>query len=68
MSVSAKVKHPPLPSQHLLPEEDAIDDPDEDDEADPTVPGDLWYRQLAAAQESGWKRRRILAGGQAIRR
>jgi hypothetical protein len=28
----------------LLPEEDAIDDPDEDDEADPTVPGDLWFR------------------------
>ena len=28
---------------HLLPEEDALDDPD-DDEADPTLPGDLWFR------------------------
>jgi hypothetical protein len=27
----------------LLPEEDVLDDPDDDDEADPTVPGDLWY-------------------------
>ena len=30
-------------SANLLPEEDAIDDPDDDDEADPTLPGDLWY-------------------------
>jgi hypothetical protein len=29
---------------HLLPEEDALDDPDEDGEADPTLPGDLWFR------------------------
>jgi hypothetical protein len=28
---------------HLLPEEDVLDDPDDDDEADPTVPGDLWF-------------------------
>jgi hypothetical protein len=28
----------------LLPEEDALDDPDEDGEADPTLPGDLWFR------------------------
>jgi hypothetical protein len=28
----------------LLPEEDAIDDPDDDDETDPTLPGDLWFR------------------------
>jgi hypothetical protein len=27
----------------LLPEEDVLDDPDEDDEADPTLPGDLWF-------------------------
>lgn len=33
------------PRPHLLPEEDVLDDPDDDDEADPTVPGDLWYRQ-----------------------
>ncbi len=32
----------PLPRQ-LLPEEDVLDDPDDDDEADPTVPGDLWF-------------------------
>ena len=29
----------------LLPEEDALDDPDEDGEADPTLPGDLWFRR-----------------------
>ena len=28
---------------HLLPEEDVLDDPDDDDEADPTIPGDLWF-------------------------
>ena len=33
----------PAPRQ-LLPEEDAIADPDDDDEADPTLPGDLWFR------------------------
>jgi len=30
--------------RNLLPEEDALDDPDDDDEADPTLPGDLWFR------------------------
>lgn len=29
---------------HLLPEEDVLDDPDEDDETDVTLPGDLWFR------------------------
>jgi hypothetical protein len=29
--------------RQLLPEEDVLDDPDDDDEADPTVPGDLWF-------------------------
>ena len=29
----------------LLPEEDALDDPDEGGEADPTLPGDLWFRR-----------------------
>jgi hypothetical protein len=29
----------------LLPEEDALDDPDEDSDADPTLPGDLWFRR-----------------------
>lgn len=33
------------PGTHLLPEEDVLDDPDDDDEADPTLPGDLWFRQ-----------------------
>jgi hypothetical protein len=28
--------------RNLLPEEDALDDPD-DDEADSTLPGDLWF-------------------------
>ena len=31
------------PHRPLLPEEDALDDPDEDDEADPSLPGDLWF-------------------------
>jgi hypothetical protein len=30
--------------RNLLPEEDALDDPDDDDEADPSLPGDLWFR------------------------
>lgn len=44
--------------RNLLPEEDALDDPDDDDEADPTLPGDLWFliqsralRRRAAAGE-----------------
>jgi hypothetical protein len=31
--------------RNLLPEEDALDDPDDDDESDPTLPGDLWFRR-----------------------
>jgi hypothetical protein len=27
----------------LLPEEDALDDPNDEHEPDPTVPGDLWF-------------------------
>jgi hypothetical protein len=30
-------------SHGLLPEEDALDDLEDDDEADPTLPGDLWF-------------------------
>jgi hypothetical protein len=30
----------------LLPEEDSLDDADDDDIADPTVPGDLWFRLI----------------------
>ena len=30
-------------SPSLLPEEDAIGDPDEDDDQDDTLPADLWY-------------------------
>ena len=38
----------------LLPEEDAIDDlDDEDDEADPTLPGDLWFRAGGAGAAKG---------------
>lgn len=50
---------------NLLPEEDALDDLEEDDEADPTVPGDLWFRGLVAriAMKERWKGRRILAAG-----
>ena len=35
--------------RNLLPEEDAIDDPEDDDEADPTLPGDLWFRRERSA-------------------
>jgi hypothetical protein len=31
------------PDRRLLPEEDVLDDPDDDDESDPTLPGDLWF-------------------------
>ena len=34
--------------RNLLPEEDVLDDPD-DDEADPTLPGDLWFRRQSQA-------------------
>lgn len=53
------------PNPHLLPEEDAIDDPDEDDEADPTLPGDLWYawRRSMTVGEDRRNARRILAPG-----
>jgi hypothetical protein len=37
-------------THHLLPEEDALDDPDDDDDADPTLPGDLWFRHWSAAE------------------
>jgi hypothetical protein len=32
-------------NRNLLPEEDALDDPDDGDDADPTLPGDLWFRR-----------------------
>jgi hypothetical protein len=35
--------------RNLLPEEDALDDPDDDDEADPALPGDLWFRRRLPA-------------------
>lgn len=35
--------HPHVMSR-LLPEEDAIDDLDDDDEPDTSLPGDLWFR------------------------
>jgi hypothetical protein len=44
-----------MPRPALLPEEDAIEDPDEDDdEADPTLPGDLWFR--GAENAAVWRR------------
>jgi hypothetical protein len=45
--------------RNLLPEEDALDDPD-DDEADPTLPGDLWFRrQLGSALKRGVRGRSL---------
>ena len=32
-------------SRPLLPEEDVLDDPGDEDEADPTIPADLWFRR-----------------------
>jgi hypothetical protein len=48
----------------LLPEEDTLDDVDDDDIADPTVPGDLWFSvaRLRNGAE-GAHVRRILAAG-----
>jgi hypothetical protein len=41
-------------THHLLPEEDALDDPDDADSADPTLPGDLWFLYwLPAALKTG---------------
>ena len=34
---------PPPLTPRLLPEEDAIDDLEDDEEADPNLPGDLWF-------------------------
>ena len=43
---------------NLLPEEDALDDPDDDEEADPTLPGDLWFRgRLSGLQMTRGRRR-----------
>jgi hypothetical protein len=53
-------------SGNLLPEEDAIDDPEDEDEADPTIPGDLWFRFPASSRSTEPRgTRRILAFGQA---
>ena len=57
----------PRPLLHLLPEEDALDEPDEDDETDPTLPGDLWF---ASARDRAAEReivRRILSFDRASR-
>ena len=34
----------PRHSRHLLPEEDELDDPEDDDGVDLQLPGDLWFR------------------------
>lgn len=35
----------------LTPEEDAVDDPDEEDEeSDPLLPADLWFRRQGSAR------------------
>lgn len=44
----------PLPT--LLPEEDIIGDPDDDDDFDPTTPGDLWFRTRGAASRGRGER------------
>jgi hypothetical protein len=52
------------PLCQLLPEEDAIDDPDDDDDFDPTIPSDLWFRRVSGETGALWVRR-ILPGGRA---
>jgi hypothetical protein len=48
----------------LLPEEDAIDEPDDEDEPDPNLPGDLWFRHGRHwIRKEGWRAHRILAIG-----
>ena len=47
--------------RNLLPEEDALDDPDDDDDADPTLPGDLWFLNQSRAD------RKTSIGGSASR-
>jgi hypothetical protein len=38
-----------IPAQALTPEEDAIGDPDEeDDDIDDTMPADLWFQMRAS--------------------
>ena len=48
-AVAPSSKYAGARSQHmirkLLPEEDVLDDPDDDDEADSSLPGDLWFRR-----------------------
>ena len=51
-------------SQPLLPEEDAIDDPEDDDDFDPTTPGDLWFC-LMNRRSGRAEGHRILPDGQA---
>ena len=50
----------PLCAKALLPEEDAIEEPDDDVDIDISLPGDLWFDV-----SERWKGRRILSGGQA---
>ena len=46
-------------SQNLLPEEDELDDPDDDDGIDIQLPGDLWFRAGGRARlRSGLGKRR----------
>ncbi len=48
-------------SAALLPEEDAIDGPEEEDETDPMTPGDLWYLLSLLKTEPAQPQRILLA-------
>jgi hypothetical protein len=47
-TVTGRAVKPGLSVPMLLPEEDAIGDPgDEDEDQDDTLPADLWYRAVS---------------------
>ena len=58
----------PEPGLCLLPEEDELDDPEDDDGIDFQLPGDLWFRaarrgkSARAAYTCGLKLPRLAAG------
>lgn len=48
-------------SHDLLPEEDVIGDPEDDDDIDDLLPADLWFRGRSSRPHRGsgrWRRRR----------
>ena len=61
---SLMIDRNPETAQALLPEEDAVGDPgDDDDEQDDTLPADLWYASAPGPASAAWGQSgRICAG------